>query len=291
MYFLSFDIGYKRFDYGLFNDCGVVFQRGKKESIISSIEELVEEIKKVYYEYSAITMISGVCLSCTGIIDSKSGIIKEVHRLPFLDGFEIKKTLENIFGVSVTIENNAKCTALAEVWFGNARNYKDYIYLTMEYGVGGAVVKNKKIHYGSHLYAGEFGLMMFKNDKKGEVQKWGELVSLVFLIERCKTHLNLAEISWEDLYNNHRNSNERVKEEMDEYFFNIALGIYNLQFLYDPEAILLDNKLGVINEINLNLTKLNENNGYFEKVPLLRGCELEKDSRLIGALFNYLFGQ
>lgn len=291
MYFLSFDIGYKRFDYGLFNDCGVVFQRGKKEIAISSIDELVEEIKKVYFEYSKITIISGLCLSCTGIIDSKQGIIKEVHRLPFLNGFEIKKTLENLFNVPVTIENNAKCTALAEVWFGNARNYKDYIYLTMEYGVGGAVVKNKKIHYGSHLYAGEFGLMMFKNDKRGIVEKWGDLVSLVFLIDRCKKYLEVDNISWDDLYKNYRHNNEKVKEEMEEYFFNIALGIYNLQFLYDPEVILLDDKLGILDEINKNLIKLNQNNDYCEKIPLLKGCELEKDSRLIGALFNYLFGQ
>lgn len=289
MYFLILDIGYKKIDHGIYTDSGQNYLRGNISINFLSIEELINVITEIYENYIRIVTISGICISCTGIIDSKNGTIIEVHRLPFLNGFRIKDYFEKVFQLPVTIENNAKCTALAEVWFGNARNHKDYIYLTMEYGVGGAVVKNKKIHHGSNLYAGEFGLMLFNSDKKGQYNRWGDLVSLIYLIEKCKKILGFNELSWDKLYTNYNFG--LVKEEIDDYFRNIALGLYNLQFLYDPEVILIDNKLGVLNEINKNIIEIGKSFEFSNKIPIIKECELTKDSRLIGALFNYLFAQ
>lgn len=289
MYFLILDIGYNKIDYGIYRDSGQNYLRGNTSINFLSVEELTNTINKIYESYKKIVTLSGICISCTGIIDSKNGIIIEVHRLPFLNGFKIKESFESMYKLPVTVENNANCTALAEAWFGNARNHKDYIYLTMEYGVGGAIVKNKKIHHGSHLYAGEFGLMLFKSNISGQYERWGDLVSLVYLVDRCKKILGINELSWEELYTNYNFG--PIHDEINNYFKNIALGLYNFQFLYDPEVILLDSKLGILDEINKNILEIGKSFEFSNKIPILKGCELTHDSRLIGALFNYLFAQ
>jgi predicted NBD/HSP70 family sugar kinase len=70
----------------------------------------------------------------------------------------IKKTNN----LDVYIENDAKCAALAELWLGQAKEYKDEIVVVIGSGIGGAIVKGRKIHYGKNLHRGEFGYMLIK---------------------------------------------------------------------------------------------------------------------------------
>lgn len=53
------------------------------------------------------------------------------------------------------MENDAKCAGLAEAWIGSAQAYDDAIIVVLGTGIGGAIIKNKQIHHGAHLFAGE----------------------------------------------------------------------------------------------------------------------------------------
>ena len=60
----------------------------------------------------------------------------------------------------VAMDNDAKCAALAEMYFGAAKNENFFLLATLGTGVGGAIVSNGEIFRGAFGGAGEFGHVM-----------------------------------------------------------------------------------------------------------------------------------
>ena len=101
-----------------------------------------------------------MALSLPGAVDSETGIIGGSSALDYIHGPNIKEELEKRLQVRVEMENDANCAALAEVWKGAASDVNDCCFIVSGTGIGGAVVKNKRIHKGQHLHGGEFGYMI-----------------------------------------------------------------------------------------------------------------------------------
>lgn len=77
-------------------------------------EQFIAEIKSSTLEFS------GVAISSPGSVDTQAGIIYGLSAIDYIHRFEIKKELEQLFGLPVSIQNDANCAALAEVWKGHA---------------------------------------------------------------------------------------------------------------------------------------------------------------------------
>ena len=57
----------------------------------------------------------------------------------------------------MTIENDANCAGLAEIYEGAAKG-KRSAFVVIGTGIGGAIFRNGELYKGAHLYGGEFGL-------------------------------------------------------------------------------------------------------------------------------------
>ena len=58
------------------------------------------------------------------------------------------------------------------------------IFVVIGSGIGGAIVKDRKIHYGKHLHGGEFGYMLVKKEpNSNRYMNWSETSSTYALIE------------------------------------------------------------------------------------------------------------
>lgn len=55
------------------------------------------------------------------------------------------------------------CAALAEAWIGNLADCDDGIVVILGTGVGGGIIKDKKLHRGRHFTAGEFSFIFTNN--------------------------------------------------------------------------------------------------------------------------------
>lgn len=64
----------------------------------------------------------------------------------------------------VRSENEANLAALAELWFGDLRSVRTFLYLTGEIGVGGALVLDGELLRGAHGFAGEIGHVVVASD-------------------------------------------------------------------------------------------------------------------------------
>lgn len=74
----------------------------------------------------------------------------------------LKELTQKYINVPVAITNDANAAALGEKYFGIAKNYKNFVMITLGTGLGSGIIVNNELVYGHDGYAGELGHIMIK---------------------------------------------------------------------------------------------------------------------------------
>lgn len=119
-------------------------EKGKEQTPLDSIESFVEVIGKLYDKYNE--DIEGIAISLPGIIDSEKGYAYTGGQLKYNDDKFIVKILKERCPTKITIENDAKCAALAEVWKGCLKDYQDGIVIVLGTGDADYPLHNEKFN-------------------------------------------------------------------------------------------------------------------------------------------------
>ena len=107
--------------------------------------------------------IDGVGIAAAGFVDAAGERVMFAPHLPWR-GEEVRARLMERWSTTVVLDNDANCTARAEVTHGAARGAEDAIVITLGTGIGGAVVLDGRVHRGRNGMAGEFGHMQVVPD-------------------------------------------------------------------------------------------------------------------------------
>ena len=207
----------------------------KKDLINVAIEYIVEIVNKLKNTYS----FSKIGIGMAGTINN--GIIISSPNIG-IKNFNIKKILEEKTGVEVNISNDAMCAAIGEYVYSNLRGYEKILFLTLGTGIGGNILLNGKIVEDSeyqelgHTVIKENGIQC-KCGKKGCFERYGSI--LVFknkIIER----LGLSyDISGPDLRQEIKYNLEKVKDIIEEYLNDLALGLTILINKFNPDIVVI----------------------------------------------------
>jgi N-acetylglucosamine repressor len=103
--------------------------------------------------------IVGIGVSFRGLIDRSGRSVRRSTSLPLWNGLDISQMLKPncIRRVPVYLENNANSMLLGEARFGVAKGVDNAIGVTVEEGIGGAILINRRLYTGSQGAAAEFG--------------------------------------------------------------------------------------------------------------------------------------
>ena len=192
------------------------------------------------------------------------------------------------------MENDANCAALAEVWKGAASDVNDCCFIVSGTGIGGAVVKDKRIHKGKHLHGGEFGYMIADFDFTTHTMKtWsdvGSTMAVVREVARLKG-VDVASLDAKEIFD-HYHEDPIYEKVVDKFYFVLANGIYNLQYAYDPEKIVIGGAISVredlLDEVNLRLDEIFKTFTHAKIRPVVCTCQYHNDANLLGALYHFL---
>lgn len=254
------------------------------EALMGNIVEWINSMKEKYE-------IEGIAISSPGAVDTKTGIVGGASAVPCIHGPNWKEEILKRTSLRASIENDANCAALAEVFSGTAKGVSDMMFLVCGTGIGGAIVNNGKIHHGKHLHGGEFGYMLMEEDD-GQFYNFSEVASTMSFVRRVRKHYN--DESWDGVkvFEEAANGNEVCIEAIERFYKNLAKGIFNIQYVYDPEMILLG---GAISEREDFIDRINEKiDEIMSKVeiakvrPQVLTCTHKKDANLIGAVANFI---
>jgi glucokinase len=121
------------------------------------IGEMTATIRELAAKFSHSGQLLGVGIGVPGIIDQRSGMLRQSPNLPGWHDYPVRQEIERQLGATVALENDANCAALGEAWLGAARQAEHMCMITLGTGVGGGIVLGGDVWRGLTGMAGEVG--------------------------------------------------------------------------------------------------------------------------------------
>ncbi|WP_291740761.1 ROK family protein [Clostridium sp.] len=292
--YIALDVGGSAIKYGLLNKYGEILEKGNIVTDNEDIDKFIFDIKIIVEKYIKSENIKGLACSFPGAVNQKTGFIEGVSAVPCIHNVNMKKLLSEATALEISMENDANCSALAEGWIGAAKDVDNFISIVLGTGIGGAVVIDKKILRGKNLHGGEFGFIQV-TDEKGENglgNVWSRVASTGALIRRVanRKNIDVSDLTGQLVFEMEKDD-EEVKEEFAEWFKVLAKGIYNIQYILDPEKILIGGGISArkdfIDRLNQYLELMKNKESTLD--IKVEKCEFDNDANLIGALYNFLY--
>jgi predicted NBD/HSP70 family sugar kinase len=167
----------------------------KKEIILKEIIELINDL--------GLKEINKIGISVAGVVDN--GVIKNSPNLS-LQEFNIERFFIQKYKVNVKVENDANCSAIAELKYGVRK--RNFIVLTLGTGIGGGIIIDGKLYKGQG-YGGELGHIIIDDGK---------------YLETLASGKNLKNFS---------------DKELKRISIYLSQGIASLISIFDPEVVVL----------------------------------------------------
>lgn len=162
------DIGGSKYMPGFVDSSGRILYQERREWMAADPDAVVEQLKEAlhhictrYPELAERAEAGG--LTIPGFADPVSGIWVESDFLVVKE-LPICEILSREFGIPFYADNDCNACALAEKYFGGAKEQSEFLYLTVSTGIGGAMFLNNELYYGGFCHAGEIGLFVVEED-------------------------------------------------------------------------------------------------------------------------------
>ena len=223
--------------------------------------------------------ILGIGISIPGIISQKAHLLIKSHALQ-LENYSLS-FLEQAFDLPVYFENDANAAMMAE----DMNRYKNAIYLSLNYTLGGAFCIGGKLFQGENQKAGEFGhMILVPGGRKCYCGKKG-CADAYCAASALTDEINSLETFMEQL----KSGDEAAEEKWSEYLDMLAVLISNLRMAYDMDIILGGEVGGYLAEHMLPLgEKVMEYNGFDHDIRYLRNCSYKREASAVGAAKHFL---
>ncbi|HCM88489.1 MULTISPECIES: ROK family protein [Vagococcus] len=277
---LVIDIGgtsikYALCEHGKLSEIKQVNSPQKWEAMIVVFKEILAEYKEEFSE------VISVNISVPGVPNKETGRIDGASSLHYLHEVAFLSELSTIFKRPIYFENDANCASLAELHFGAGQGCQDMLFLIIGTGIGGTVIYDRTIQKGRHHFAGEFGMMLVDGRRE-----WAELGSTVHMARKVSKELGYK-VDGKEAFELAKKGNQIAQKQVEELYFYLALGIYNLQYILDPEVIIIGGGISaqpeLVSEIEQQLQKIMTFGQRSPLFPKVEVCKFGNDANLIGA--------
>ena len=292
MQILVVDIGGTWIKYACMTENMDILNRGKVKTPQSGREELIETIGKIYDQMPE---AEGIAISMPGIIDSENGYCFMGGALRYNDDFYLRQSLYERCPVRIVMENDAKCAAMAEAAVGSLKDVEDGFVLIFGTMIGGAFIKNHRLHRGRHFAAGEVSYINTGREEMPTFSNvWGNRCGTSGLCRMYAQKKKLAPESVDGImvFEGVKRQEADAMECLQRFTKEIAVQLFNIQTILDPERFAIGGGISAqpvfIEYIKNNLTELYAGCPYQVPHAEVVSCKFQNDANLIGALQCFL---
>lgn len=232
-----------------------------------------------------------------------TGTIEYAPNLPWKGVIPLAKELKELYDLPVAVTNDANAAAIGEAMYGNAKEMKNFIVITLGTGLGSGIMVEGNLVNGFDGFAGELGHVTVKEGGRicgtgrrgcleAYVSSTGLKRSIMYLLADSIEDSIFRNIAFNDL---HGEDITQAAEEGDPIAIKayaltgevLGKALANFVAFSQPEAIFLLGGLAnagkwifepTMRHMEENLMKI-----YQGKVKLLPSGMLEKDAAILGA--------
>lgn len=298
-HYLVIDVGGTNIKYATLNEDVQVLNKGEIPTPTTDLDDFMAAIIELVN--ASKTPLSGLAFSMPGIIDSTQGYMYTGGALShFLSHIDFAEQLKAKTGLNVSVENDGKCAALAELWKGALQGVNIGMVLTVGTGIGGGLVVNNRLVRGTHFAAGEVSsLPATLKPVNDPFQVWAQINGTPALLKDYQTNKGLDQaINGRQFFEALDANDEVAHASLKRFAQSFALAIFSLQSVLDGEVYAIGGGISAqasfIQAINDALDGFYTQMGG--RVPIVRpsivACQFNNDANLIGALAHHveLFG-
>ena len=243
MKIITFDVGGTAIKFGMVDEnFEVLFSEEFPTNEFEDTDNMVmyameSKLRQYEGEYDAIG------ISTAGQVDFENGMIHDgVGNIPNYNHSDLRGTFERIFNVPVAVDNDVNCAAIGEAHFGAAKGAKDFLCLTYGTGVGGCIYINGDVYRGSKFAGGEFGHMATHKDGRpctcGRIGCYEAYAACRVFTKAVSDRMG-RKMTGREIFEEENLKNPIIIEEMDKWEDEIALGLRNLCYIFNPSLIVL----------------------------------------------------
>lgn len=290
------DVGGTNIKYALMDEEAKILDKGEVETPKDSLDSFVEAIGKVYDHYK--DQVVGIAMSAPGRINSNTGYMFTGGALRYISQIPMADVLKERCPVDISIENDGKCAALAELWKGSLKNSQHGLVLTLGTGIGGGVIANGKLLRGQNFASGELSsfptTILPVNDP---INFWANINGTRGLTQVYEQYKNLEpnSVNGKMFFEAVNRNDEVAVKVLEEFAQHFANAIFAIQTVLDTEKVAVGGGISFQERLIEALSrKVNELFDYYgQYTPILKPqvvrCEFANDSNLIGALYHHLY--
>lgn len=236
--YICIDIGGTSIKHGVVREDGTFAVTGEMptQAMEYGGPGIMEKAKKIVEVYREEYHPEGICISTAGMVDCEKGKITYAAPLiPNYTGTEIKKTLEDLYGIPCEVENDVNCAGLAEHFAGASKGSSISLCLTIGTGIGGAIIIDGKVFHGFSGSGCEVGYMHLPG---GEFQDLGASSILVKKTAEYK-RIDPASINGKYVFEQAKQGDSDCIRAIQEMCEVLGMGIANICYVVNPEVVVL----------------------------------------------------
>ena len=224
-----------------------------------------------------------VAISTADIVDPIKKTVS-TQRINFGTNLFDPKFLERQ-GFQVQIENDGRCFALGEYYFGKGRGKKSILALTLGTGIGGGFVMNGKNFRGAHSSALEVG-----RSKVFYASRWlqWEWIAAGRGIEKSYFDMTRKKIPSEEIFEKASRGEKLAKAVLAQADEALGVGISNLLNILDPDAVVFGGGISKQGKFVRKAIEIAKKNAINKKANYKFAIStLGNKANLLGAVVNF----
>jgi glucokinase len=257
----------------------------------------------------------GCAPACIGVgfggpVESATGRVLTSHQIAGWQGLELRRWFEERFGLPTVVANDANAAGWAEYCLGAGKGTRQFCYMNIGSGIGGALVVDGRLYDGQGFGAGEIGHTYVPDwtgppgtaDKlehlcsgwaiERRVRAWSDLDAQSPLGRLCGG--DAQAITCAMLAQAAEEGDSRALEEIERVAGSVAWAVANVMTLFHPERLALGGGVSLMGEVLIEPLRREVAKrvfGPFRERYAIVPCALAESVVLAGAILLALSGE
>lgn len=183
--------------------------------------------------------------------------------------FNVEEEVEKLLGLPAKVGNDANMASLGEMWQGGGKGFSSIVMVTLGTGVGGGIIINGKMLYGTNGAGGEIGHICVDDSetevcgcgKKGCLEQYTSATGITRMAERAMNNTDrpsklrsVQYISAKEIFDAAKEGDDLALELVEAHGKTLGKALATVACVCDPEAFVIGGGVSRAGDILLETT-------------------------------------
>lgn len=189
----------------------------------------------------------GIGISCAGPLLARDGVILNPPDFNNIENLPIARMMTERYRLPSYLQNDMCVAALAELYYGNKKQYNNFIYIGISSGIGGGIIMDQKLYTGSSGLAGIIGHSIVERDgipcqcgQRGCLERYSSTRATLKWAKEAGAGQSLT---WPGLLDQASKGSQICLEALERMLSYLEVAMINMQSAYDTECFIIGGDL------------------------------------------------